>query len=185
MGFAVTVLGHWLLMVLEGDVAGRLNNAPVELWVLQPFVAGNLAVMLTWVWLDLRAARRNDEESDARFALCLLAVTVAVVSTFGGALWAGVLLRDFFLAGLLCVVAPVLVVAVPLLWFAARRIEPLRLRALVLAGFVAASTVVPGGSRAGEEVALRAFAMNSCLIGLAVAIWLLTWAAMPDTRRTA
>jgi hypothetical protein len=32
---------------------------------------------------------------------------------------------------------------------------------------------------------MRVFTLNSCLIGLAVAVWLVTWTSTPEPRRIA
>jgi len=81
---------------------------------------------------------------------------------------------------------PILAVTVPLLWLALARMATLRLRALVLAGFVFASSFaqerVTVSMARGDEMSL--FAVNSCLIGLAVVIWLLSWIAKPSVART-
>jgi len=81
---------------------------------------------------------------------------------------------------------PILSVTVPLLWLALARMATLRLRALVLTGFVVASSFaqerVTVSMARGEEMSL--FVVNSYLIGLAVAIWLLSWTAKPGVART-
>jgi hypothetical protein len=153
--------------------------------MLQPLITGNLAVFLSWIWLDLRAPRRNEADGDARFGLWFVAAAVAFVSTIGGAAWAGVIGREPFVPFLLFLVGPVLLVTIPLLWIAARRIERAWLRAVLLAGVVATSALVQRGYKTGGDAELQVFTMNSCLIGLAVAAWLVTWAGSPEPWRNA
>ena len=184
VGLFVLLAGYGYAMAPNDQREAREKNPPAELRMLQPLVTGNLAVFLLWVWLDLRAPRRDEKDGEARFGLWFLAAAVAGVTTLGGAAWAGMLEHEPFLPFLLCIVAPVLVTVVPLLWFAARRIHAPWLRALFLAGVVAASAMVQHGHKTGNDAELRVFTMNSCLIGLAAAVWLLTWAATPEPRGT-
>ncbi len=179
VGLLVMLLGHWLVTDVQHKPGGGRDGPPAELRMLQPLVTGNLAVFLAWVWLDLRASRQAGKDADARLGLWFVATVVAGISTFGGAAWAGVLEREPFIPFLLFLVAPVLVVAVPLLWVAARRIERSWLRALMLAGVVMVSAIAQQGHITGNDAELRVFTMNSCLIGLAVTLWLLTWTVEP------
>lgn len=183
VGVLVMLLGYWP-ETETNQQPGNRQNAPLgELRVLQPLVTGNLALFLSWIWLDLRAPRRNEEDGDARFGLWLLATAVAVISTFCGAGWTGMVKREPFVPFLLFLVGPVLVITIPLIWDAARRIERAWLRAVLLAGLAAASAIMQHGYDTGGDAELQVFTMNSCLIGLAVTVWLLTWAASPEPRR--
>lgn len=184
IGVLVILLSRWLVWDTEAQPAGRSGDPVVELQMLQPLVTGNLAVFLSWVWLDLRAPRRDEKDADARFGLLLVTAAVAGVMTLMGAAGTPLLLSEAFLPFALCVVVPMLVTVVPLLWFAARRMERSWSRALLLAGVVVAGAMVQRGHTAGNDAELRVFTANSCLIGLAVVVWLLTWAATSEPRRT-
>lgn len=185
VGLTVVLGEYWLMADAKNHGASQPNNPAVELRMLQPLITGNLAVFLCWIWLDLRAPGWSEEDWDARFGIWFLAATMAAVSAVGSAAWAGVIEREPFVPFLLFLMGPVLVVTIPLLWSAARRIEQSWLRALILAGVVAASAIAQLGHNAGNDAELRVFSVNSCLIGLAVTVWLLTWAIFPAPRRIA
>jgi hypothetical protein len=183
LGVAVAALAFWLspgreaLDATRGDLVG--------VWVLQVLITGNLAVGLLWVWLDWLAWRRDLRPLETRGKLALVALVVT----------AGLTLVCFFLAeahlhnevfGIALILAfPTVAVVLPLLWLAVRRIKSVRLGTLILVGFVAASALAQGhiddspGTN-GENP----FVMNSHLVGLAVVVWLLSWATEPHAGRT-
>jgi hypothetical protein len=185
IGLLVILLGHWFVLEPNSQPGEQRNLPPVEVRMLQPLITGNLAVFLAWVWLDLRAPRRNEADGDAGFGLWLMATAVAVVSTFSGAAWAGTLEQEPFVPFLLFLVSPVLVVTIPLLWLTARKMERAWQRAVLLPSVVVTSGLVQHGYKTGPDAELQIFTINSCLIGLAVAVWLVAWAVSPEPRRTA
>jgi len=176
-GVAAAVIALALWLVPE---AGLRVAAPEGVafgpWALQVLVTGNLAVGLVWVWLDTFAQRHGSSISADRENLQGVALIIAIGITLFSLALGGNHCGNEVLAMGVCVASPTLAVTLPLLWLTARRIEPIRLRTLILIGFIAASSLAQ--SRAGDRLAagdeLAFFVANSCLIGLAVAVWLVT-----------
>ena len=159
-------------------------GVPFGAWVLQMLITGNLAVGLLWVWLDWLAWRRGVQVSAARGSLSTVALLVVGGIVFFCLVLGGEKGSNDILGMTLCLAFPTLAALLPMLWWTVRRIESVRLGTLILIGFVAASGWVQGRmdnfpASDGENL----FVMNSCLIGLAVAVWLLTWANAPEPPR--
>jgi hypothetical protein len=181
----LSVIGvHWLSPTAGPVPVESGDTPPVELRLLQTLITGNLAVFLSWVWFDLRASARNEEDGAARLVLGHVAMAVAAVCTVTGVTWAGLLIHELLFPLALAVAAPTLAIIVSLLWFTARGVQSPGLRALLLAGVVMASNLVHQGPSGGEEPGIHIFTANSYLIGLAVALWLATWAAPRPCPRT-
>lgn len=185
VGLLMLCLGHGLARTLKEHLGGGRRGPQSEIQVLQALVTSNLAVFLTWVWLDLRARDRGELDGQTRFGLWLLAAYVAGVSSLTLAVTADAIEKQVFLPFMLFVVGPVLAVAVPLLWLAARRSVSYRQRAALLGGVVAAGALTQWLQGVGDDPEIQMCVLNSCLIGLAVVVWLLSWASTPELRRTA
>ncbi len=180
LGLLVVALTLWL--VPEPDMRNTTPSGMlVGAWVLQVSITGNLAVGLLWVWLDWLAWRRDLQPPETRGTLSIVALVVAAGITFLCLILAGTQRNQEVLAMAVFLAFPTLAVMVPLLWLTVRRIKSVRLGTLILAGFVAASALVQGRvddspGPDGENL----FALNSCLLGLGVAVWLLSWAGLPE-----
>jgi hypothetical protein len=180
LGLLVVSLTLWLAPDSDLLTAAR-RGVPVGGWVLQVLITGNLAIGLLWIWLDWLAWRRRIQPPETRGNLLLVALVVAAGITFFCLILAGTQRNDEVLAMAMFLAFPTLAVMLPLLWVAVRRIESVRLGTLILAGFVAASGFAQGRiedslAASGESL----FVVNSYLVGLAVAVWLLSWAAFPE-----
>jgi uncharacterized membrane protein YhaH (DUF805 family) len=183
MGLLVVAVTLWLSPD-AGLRAAAKNGVPFGSWVLQVLITGNLAVGLLWVGLDWRAWRRGAEFAAERGSLSTVALLVMGGITFFCLVLGGKRSSNDILGMALCLASPTLAVLLPLLWLTVRRLESVRLGTLILVGFVAASGLVQG--RVGDSPATdgeNLFVMNSCLIGLAVAVWLLAWAGQPEATR--
>jgi len=187
VGVMVILFSVWRSSLSGALPTEQRSGLLAEVGCLQPLVTGNLAVCLLWIWLDRAALHHCCQNSEARGSLFFMMLFVIVASTVFCLCTAGTKVDDVAVAIAVFISLPVLVVAVPLLWLAVGRMASLRLRALVLAGFAAASafvqecaTVAPG---AGDETNI--FVVNSYLIGLAVALWLLSWTTKSCTGRAA
>lgn len=176
-------LTFWLAAE-TGSAAALRWDVPVGAWVLQALITGNLAVGLLWIWLDVQAWRRLIQPRSIRGFLAL--ATLLVTSGFTGFVILLAEDSEEVLAVLVLVVLPTLVTIAPILWATVRRIQSGRLRGLILAGFVACSALAQERINDSPNTSDESFlVVNSCLIGLAIAIWLVTWAAIPQPRRTA
>lgn len=176
-------LTFWLAAE-TGSAAALRWDVPVGAWVLQALITGNLAVGLLWIWLDVRIWRLLTDSVEIRGILCFCALLLLI-----GLTWFSLALAEDaegLLIVLLFAAIPTSVLALPLLWATVRRIQSARLGTLVLAAFGAATALAQeyaGDSRITSDESF--LVVNSCLIGLAIAIWLVTWAAIPQPRRTA
>jgi hypothetical protein len=180
LGLLVASLTLWLAADSDPLTAAR-DDVPVGGWVLQVLITGNLAIGLLWVWLDSLAWRRGLQPSEMRGNLLLVALVIAAGITFLCLILAGTQRNDEVLAMAMFLAFPILTVMLPLLWGTVRRIKSVRLGTLILVGFVAASAFAQGRiedslAAGGESL----FVVNSYLIGLAVAVWLLSWAGFPE-----
>ncbi len=185
-GMGLLVVTLTLLLTPGADLrTATRGGVPFGPWVLQVLITGNLAVGLLWVWLDWQAWRRGVVMSLARGNLCTAALLVAGGITFFCLALGGQHSCNDVLGMALCLAFPSLAVLLPLLWLTVRRLESVRLGTLILVGFIAASALVQG--RVGDSPATdgeNLFVMNSCLIGVAVAVWLLSWANSPEPSKT-
>lgn len=180
LGLSVVALTLWLAPASDPHTAAR-DGVPAGGWVLQVLITGNLAVALLWVWLDWLAWRRSIQPPESRDNLSLAALFVIAFITFFWLILAGGQRNDEVLAMAMFLAFPTLAVMLPLLWGTVRRVESVRLGTLILVGFVAASALAQGCiddslATNGENL----FVVNSYLVGLAVAVWLLSWAAFPE-----
>lgn len=185
LGLLVVSLTLWLAPASDPLTAAP-HGVPAGGWVLQVLITGNLAVGLLWVWLDWLAWRRGLPPSESRDNFSLAALFVAAFITFFCLILAGGQRNDEVLAIALFLAFPTLAVVLPLLWVSVRRIESVGLGTLILVGFIAASAFAQGRiedslTDSGESP----FVVNSYLIGLAVAVWLLSWTTEPHAGRTA
>jgi uncharacterized membrane protein YhaH (DUF805 family) len=184
LGLLVVALTLWLTLDFESPNAAQ-RGMPVGGWVLQVLITGNLAVGLLWVWLDWLAWRRNLQPAETRGNLALAALLVIAGLAFLCFVLAEAHLHNEVFGIALILAFPTLAVMLPLLWLTVRRIESVRLGTLILAGFVAASGLAQGRTDDspgpdGENL----FVVNSYLVGLAVVVWLLSWATEPHAGRT-
>jgi hypothetical protein len=183
MGLLVVALTLWLGPDAHLFALGR-RGATFGPWMSQLLLTGNLALGLLWIWLDVLAWRRGIHHSESRGdLLVVMCFVVAGVVSFG-LLLAGATSGDDFFVMILLGALPTLAVMLPLLWMTARRIESLWLETLIPAGFGAASAFAQGcvddsPARGGEGMLVA----NSYLIGAAIAVWLIAWAASPSPRR--
>lgn len=186
-GMGLLVVAFTLLLMPVTDLRTVTRGGmPSGGWVLQVLVTGNLAVGLLWIWLDRLARRSGIAFSATREKLSTVALLVMGGITLFCLVLGGEECCHDILGMALCLACPTLAVTLPMLWLTVRRLESERLEALILIAFVAASAFVqgsPGDSPATEGE--HPFVMNSCLIGMAVAVWLVTWAASPEARRAA
>lgn len=187
VGMLVLLLGVWLSSPRSEPPVEHHNNLPFDAWILQPLVSGNLAICLLWVWLDQMAIRFCNRNAGIRDAFLQVMLLMVLVTTVSCLCLAGVQGNDQAFAIALFITLPVLVVAVPLLWLVMGRMASLAWGALLLAGFAVASGIAQQRASvemdAGEDASL--FVANSYLIGLAVAIWLLSWTAVPHAEESA
>jgi hypothetical protein len=190
VGALVIPLTVWPSSLPGARPIKQRNGILVADWILQPLVTGNLAICLLWVWLD-RAARllrhRNAEVREILLLVTLFVISASIVICLCTAVTQ---VDDMAIAIVLYISVPILAVSVPLLWLAVGWLASLRLRALVLAGFVVASAFAQKCAKvapdAGDETNItNIFVPNSYLIGLAVAIWLMSWTTKPHATRTA
>ena len=180
LGLLVVALTLWLGPESELRTATR-SGMSVGAWVLQVLITGNLSVGLLWAWLDWQAWRRNLQPAETRGHLALVALVVAAGLSFLCFVLAEAHRQNEVFGIALILALPTQVVLLPLLWLTMRRIESVRLGTLILVGFVAASALVQGRvddspGPDGENL----FVLNSYLVGLAVAVWLLSWAGFPE-----
>jgi len=186
-GLAVAILGLLLAPLDTLSTPASRNNPEPELWLLQPLITGNLTILLFWVWLDRLWAASGSAVWAARFGLWLVAVLVAFASSVLSLMLSGVLTEPDIVPLTLCFALPTVTLVTAASWLAVQRIPSLALRTLILTGFILASAHAQRSQRLDldGEPGLGFFARNSCLIGLAVLVWLVAWAAAPYPQRTA
>ena len=186
-GAMVILLGVWLLSVGGVPKVEQRSDRFTGDGFLQFLVCGNLVICLFWVWLDqftIRFCHRNSETREYLFVVMLVLAFASTVTCLAAA---GVRGDMEVVPVAMFIGLPVLAVVVPLLWSAVDRMSSLWSGALVLTGFTVASGVAQerATAAADSDDAMRLFVMNSHLIGLAVGIWLLSWATRPHVERTA
>lgn len=186
VGLLVTLLEVWVARAASPGLTSQ-SNPGQDYWPLQPLIGGNLAILLFWVWLDALRTSDTPDFKAARFNLWLVAAFVVFLSRILCLGLAGVSDDRMILPLTLFLALPTVTLVTVALWLAARRISSLALRTVILAGVAAAGSYAQQALSfaTSSEPELGIFTRNSCLIGLALIVWLLVWAAAPETQRTA
>jgi hypothetical protein len=178
-GLVITELGLHRIPV---ELASASEMDPAAIWMLQSLITGILAIFLLAAWGYSLCRLRWPNDPSGRLKLGITVPWTCIGWTLWMAIRANCISHEDMIMLILMVSLPALFISIPLLWHAILKLQQPCRSAWAIAGFLGGAICLQcwGTARVTDDP-LYIFILNSALIAMAVALWLVV-ISLPSTK---